>query len=468
MLDRIQRTPAAPQTPGRRALPTFDALLTLGLGAAVLGCGPDSTTSHSNEVPSARDGRQTRELRHFGADQTEPYRIGDSIFQARGVGNTNLVVTSEGNVVIDTGLPTQAARHRELLLAASDAPTRYVIVSHAHADHAGGANRWIEDGTEVIAHRTFLETQRYLTELIPFFMRRNKIFYPESVPDVPMALAGPIFKRLYPRVEPTLLVDDQHEFVLGGVRFEVIHTPGAEGEDSISVWLPERKVLFSGDLFGPLFPMWPNLYTIRGEKTRFAIPYIGSLERVLALQPEVIVPSHFEPIHGAERIREGLVRMRDAVQYVHDAVVDGMNDGKSLYQLMREIRLPEHLALSEGHGKVSWGVRAIWQGYAGWFHESTTDLYAVAATSVYPEVVRIAGGPDALAEGARARLANGKPVEALHLVEMALAADAGNRAALETRLTALDALLARSGDENHSEVYWLRHQLAETRERLGD
>jgi alkyl sulfatase BDS1-like metallo-beta-lactamase superfamily hydrolase len=439
--------------------------------AVVAGCGSDAPeTGGPGTTPGATPdgGRATRELTEFGKDQTEPYVIAEGVYQARAVGNTNLVVTPDGDVLIDVGLPFEAERARELLEPVRHGKTRAVVVTHAHQDHLGGTSEWAEEGTEIIAHESFLETQRYLTELVPILLARNQVFYPEEVPDVPMNLAGPLIRRFYPQVEPTVLVDDEYAFEVGGVRFEVIHTPGAEGEDSICVWLPERKILFTGDFFGPLFPMFPNLYTIRGEKFRYAIPYIESLERVIALEPEILVPSHFEPIVGAERIRADMVRTRDAVRYVHDATVEGMNAGKDVYTLMREIRLPEDLAISEGHGKVAWTVRGIWEGYVGWFHfRSTTELYDVPRWQLDPELVEMAGGADAVVARAGEHLAAGRPLEALHLTDMALAADASHRGALEARLAGLERLLESSGGENHSELLWLRHQIGATREELG-
>ncbi len=437
------------------------------LAVGVAGCGERDAQRGAGPAAGSDDGRRTHELDSFGANQAEPYRIADGVYQAHGVGNTNIVVTSEGVVVIDGGLPTSAGDHRELLAEVAPGDARYAIATHAHADHAGGLGKWIGEDTVVLAHRTFPETQRYLTGLVPFFLRRNKIYYPDSVPDIPDVIAGPMFRQLYPHLDTTLLVDDVHAFELGGTRFEVIHTPGAEGEDSISVWLPDRKILFTGDFFGPIFPMWPNLYTIRGEKTRFAVPYIDSLERVLALEPEIIVPSHFLPIVGKDEIREGVTRMRDAVRYVHDATVEGMNDGKDVYTLMNEIRLPQHLELSEAHGKVSWGVRAIWEGYSGWFHHETPQLYAVHPRTVWAEIVEMSGGPDAVARSAQARLDAGRPVEALHLTAIALEADATNRAALSAELAALEELQRRAAGVNHSEVMWLRHRIEKTREALG-
>ena len=79
----------------------------------------------------------------------------------------------------------------------------------------------------------------------------------------------------------------------------------------------------------------------------------------------------------------------------------------------------------------------------------------------------MAGGAAALATRARARLHAGEPVEALHLLDMALNAEPADAQALEARRAALAELLVRSGGENHFEVYWLRHRIAATDEALG-
>ena len=86
---------------------------------------------------------------------------------------------------------------------------------------------------------------------------------------------------------------------------------------------------------------------------------------MIDLEPEILCTGHFDPIEGRDTIRTELTRVRDAVQYVNDATVAGMNEGKDVFTLMRDIRLPDELAVGEGYGKVSWGVRSIWEGYAG-------------------------------------------------------------------------------------------------------
>ena len=139
--------------------------------------------------------------------------------------------------------------------------------------------------------------------------------------------------------------------------------------------------------------------------------------------------------------------MRDAVQYVNDATVAGMNEGKDVFTLMREIRLPDELAVGEGYGKVSWGVRSIWEGYAGWFHaRSTTELYAdgpgrglARGRGDGRRAGRDRHGRDA------ARWTRGDAIGAVQLCEMALAAEPGHRGALETFVAAHEALLAEHG-----------------------
>jgi alkyl sulfatase BDS1-like metallo-beta-lactamase superfamily hydrolase len=396
----------------------------------------------------------------------EVRKINDFIFQATGIANTHLIATTEGNVLFDTGLVTQAAQQLRLLKeAAPQNRISHIILSHSHADHIGGTKFWMEDATKIIAHREFPEEQRYLKELWVFSYHRNRTLFP-WMPEKPRTEG----MFAYGGIEPAVLVDNHsvHHFELGGIRFEVVPTPGAEGADNLCLWLPDQKILFTGDTLGPMFPQFPNIFTMRGEKVRKPIEYIHSLDKMIALEPEMIVPSHFSPTRGKDKILAGFTRIRDAVQYVHDEVIAGMNAGKTVYELMEEIRLPPELELTQGHGRVSWGVKSIWEYYATWFHfDSTTELYPVPARYVYGEVVELAGG-EALVSKAREHLEKDQPVHALHFLEMALSGNGNSRSALETRLDALSMLLteAKEGLNNTYEVMWLKYRIRDTEEKL--
>ena len=392
--------------------------------------------------------------------------LAPGIYQATGISNAHLITTAEGNVLYDTGIAIQAARHVRLLQEKSDAPVTHIILSHSHADHIGGTRFWAGEDTEIVAHREFSEEQRYLKSLENYQWQRNRVLFP-WMPETPQTNE----LLAYGGIEPDILVTEtDYVFTQGGVEFQVLSTPGAEGTDNISLWLPQRKILFSGDFFGPLFPQFPNIFTMRGEKIRKPIEYIASLNKLLELDIEMIVPSHHTPIEGRDNIHAALTRMRDAVQYVHDETVRGMNEGKTVYRLMRDIQLPPELELTQEHGKVSWAVKSIWEYYMGWFHfESTTELYPVPAREVYAEVAAMAGS-ESLNVAARTHLQQGEPEQALHLLEMVLAGDPANRTALTTRLEILEFMLERAiGDDggNNYEKDFLRRRIAITRQTLA-
>jgi alkyl sulfatase BDS1-like metallo-beta-lactamase superfamily hydrolase len=124
------------------------------------------------------------------------------------------------------------------------------------------------------------------------------------------------------------------------------------------------------------------------------------------------------------------------------------------------VTLPPELALPQVHGKVPWIVRAIWEEHVGWFrYESTTELYEVPPAAVWNDIVELAGGTAALTGRADAHLRQGHPLQALHLVEIALAHTPDDPAALRVKRVALESLLERSGRENFSEVQWLEQAI---------
>jgi alkyl sulfatase BDS1-like metallo-beta-lactamase superfamily hydrolase len=260
---------------------------------------------------------------------------------------------------------------------------------------------------------------------------------------------------------PDIVVDRHHEFELGGRRFEVISTPGGEALDSLTVWLPQERIAFTGNLFGPVFLAMPNLVTMRGDKPRLVQRYLPSLDTVRKLEAELLITGHGDPIRGAQNIRAALDKMYAAVSYVNDAVIAGMNAGKDVQTLMREVELPADLKIGEFHGKVSWAVRSIWEEYSGWFHyDSTTSLYGVPRSSIDADLVELAGGPAPLAARARKKVSEGRPLEAIHLLDIALATDRAHADALTVKKEALQALQRQSGGINLSEVMWLKSELA--------
>ena len=396
--------------------------------------------------------------------------VAEGVWRSTGVSNAYLVQVPGGYVLIDSGLPHQARAQMKLLEERIDGPLLYIVLTHSHIDHAGGAKLWAKKypDAKIVAHEAFPAMQQTLVELAPYFSRRGAMAMPALVASTGgSARSDPLLAQ--GGIEPDILVDDDEPLSLsfGDFTLDVLPMPGGEGADGLTVWLPEQAILFTGDLTGPHFPAFPNLYSIRGERYREFLPYVRSLNAALALEPRVIAHGHFDVIRGKAYIREALARQRDAVQSVHDQTVAGMNAGKGLTELMQEVEIPTGLELSEGYGRVSWSVRALWETYTGWFDfESTTSLYPVPARHVYPDLVDAAGGVDPILEKARARLAADEPVAALHLVEVAEAVAPSNTQVLALKRKSLETLRERavSNHNNFYEVSWLDARLLEVRE----
>jgi len=399
----------------------------------------------------------------FAQDDEKPVKINEAISMVPATGNVYLVKTSAGDVLIDTAIAEIAAEVKKVFDSEPHGAIKYIILTHAHADHIGGISLWKERGTQIIAQRNYVEFVHYVARLDGFFGPRNAAAFNRAA-----QAAKPWAGNFGGTIEPTILFDERHKFTLGGVEFDLFSTPG-ETPDHLTVWIPKYKAAFIGDnYFGITTPepnSFPNLYAIRGTKPRWALDWIKSLDTDLALKPEIVLNGHGDPIVGNAEITRRLARYRDAIQYVHDETVKGMNAGKDVFTLMQEIKLPPQYDLTQVFGKVSWSVRGIYDGYAGWYDGNPTSMYELSPSSVYPDLVKLAGGPESLAKLALEKVEADKPVEALHLTDVILAYDQENAAALNVRIKAMEYL--KQHTQNRVESGWLDYGIRLAKEKLA-
>ncbi|OBB33704.1 MBL fold metallo-hydrolase [Mycolicibacterium peregrinum] len=396
-----------------------------------------------------------------GAAATEALQVTPGIWMSPGLTNSYLLTTNDGRIVVNTGMGFESPVHKANFDAVDDGPIRYIIYTQGHADHVGGTDVFREPGTHIVAQADW-EMWRDDTDRLLAHRARNTMF--AFVDKISATVAGiqERFGTVLPAQavpDPDTIVEDTLALEVGGRRVELIATPGGETTDSLVVWLPDERICLCGNLFGPLFGHIPNLVTMRGDRYRDALTAVASYERVRQLQPEVLITGHFDPIHGADRINAELIRLRDAVQYIHDETVTAMNAGDDVRDAMARITLPPELTVGQGYGKVSWNVRAIWETYNGWFHRrSSTELYPVGAEAVSADLVDLAGA-DAICDRADRYLADGGPLHAIHLGEIVLNTDSAHPRARSVVKAAHEALLAES--TNFWESAWLRKQIGD-------
>ena len=191
-------------------------------------------------------------------------------------------------VLVDTGFPRVA---EELgALVASVCP-RGVVVTHGHEDHAGNADylarrglpMWITGATEEELHAT-----------------RDMRWYRRFT----WGLSDPL------RTEP---------IPFDPAPLEVIATPG-HSDDHQVVWDPERRLLFSGDLFLGVKIRLARL----GERPR---AHIASLRRVAALEPVRMFDAHRGPLDDAAALLRAKAEwMEETVAGISRRIEDGESD----------------------------------------------------------------------------------------------------------------------------------------------
>jgi glyoxylase-like metal-dependent hydrolase (beta-lactamase superfamily II) len=415
--------------------------------------------SSADEVDRLIDERPGKELLTPVYDDPA-HRVTDFLYRSGGTTAAYMLVTDAGRVIVNTGMGYEAPHHKRVFDAVCPGPTPYIITTQAHVDHVGGVGLFREPGTRYVAQANNGACQTDDARIAALRIRTAAIWFDISGrrareiaaenPGVPLRQDAPV---------PDVTFDHRAALSVGGLDLELISTPGGETTDSCVVWLPGEGICLVSNLFGPLFPHFPNLNTLRGDRYRLVEPYLAAVRTVRDLGPSVLVTGRHEPIVGAALIDRCLARLHDAVDHVHRQTLAGMNEGKDVATLMREVRLPEDLRVGQGYGTVAWGVRTIWETYMGWFTlRSTTELYPPDPSVALAELVDVAG-PDAVVDRARARLDAGEPVVAVHLAEAVLRLRPHHDAAVDVMIDAHRALLGAGGDVSFWESGWLRHQI---------
>ncbi len=216
--------------------------------------------------------------------------------------NLGLVVTPAGSVLIDSGATHRSARQiHAAIRRVTDQPVKWVI------NTGGQDHRWLgngyfkEQGAELIAHAN------------------GRADMQGRGGDQMQALRAALKERLDGTV-PTLparwLEGNDVRLELGGVGLELKHRGGAHTPGDMMVWLPDRGVLFTGDVVyvERLLGVIPVSNTKRWLET-FAV--------IEQLNPKVIVPGHGKVADLATARADTRVYLEALRAHMKKAVDDG-------------------------------------------------------------------------------------------------------------------------------------------------
>lgn len=325
-----------------------------------------------------------------------------------GLSNQTFVRTREGVIAIDTGESVEEMRAAigelrkvELapIVAAMYTHFHYVDGTAAITDEVGNANP-----LPIVGHaRIAVNRARATTEIGPAYSRglveQFAIAMPTEGPDglVNVGLGrwyrNPDHAPFTPGHIPVSveLHDGSGTITVGGETIEWAHAP-SDADDSVNFYFPSRGLCVNNTVWPALF----NVYAIRGEEYRDPRRLLDGFDRILAWAPDHMVGAHGPSISGRDHIRGRVTKARDAIQFLWDQTVRGINKGWTTDELAERVALPpaydDDYLTSERYGVAEHHVRQIHAGLRGWFDGDESKLFPVAPDQRHSRLIAGFGG----------------------------------------------------------------------------
>ena len=438
----------------------------------------DDTNNSEQKSDGLGSPNQNNDLKFLAQDFREQIHMPhENIKVAVGYGlaNSILVMGNSESLVVDTmgGIET-ASRVITDLNIPSDKPVTTLAYTHFHADHTLGAQAFVDQFSieNVISHETTVaEIRDFFGIKRDLISKRSLKMFGSILQEKDKTSSNGIGIKLETGIDtpgyikPTITFSDFYSYDLDGLEIQFFHAPG-ETDDQLFVWIPKYKALMPGD---NIYKAFPNIYTIRGTTYRSFKSWYASLEKMMALEPEILIPSHGTPINGKEEILRVLSNYRDAIKYVHDQMMRNLNSGSSPLEAARKIKLPENLAqdphLFELYGTIEWSARNLFNGYFGWFDGNPTNLYPFTKEEYGEKLLRLIPEKQLISELDKA-LAEEDSQWALYISDLLIDSGKGNELILAKKAEALKNL----GDSayNPNAVSFYRSTYAELTNSTSD
>jgi glyoxylase-like metal-dependent hydrolase (beta-lactamase superfamily II) len=239
-------------------------------------------------------------------------------YTAEGDPNTGVVIGDDAAMVIDTqATPVMAADVIRHIRTVTDKPIKYVVMSHYHAVRVLGASAYAREGaSEVIASE---DTRDLIVE--------------RGAADMKSEIER--FPRLFRAVEtipgltwPTLTFKGELTLWLGKLEVRLMQLGRGHTKGDTVAWLPQQKILFSGDLveYGATayagdayFRDWPT-----------------TLDKVEALGATAIVPGRGAALTDAAMCRDGIATTRSFIRELFECVERGVAQGHDLKRVFAD------------------------------------------------------------------------------------------------------------------------------------
>ena len=335
-------------------------------------------------------------------------KIGARVYGAEfmGYANFGFIEGDTGIIVVDAGwFPTPTANAMKLLREYTNKPIIAVIYTHLHMDHYGGIQAILSDASANVPvyGPAGWEATVAMGQSVTHKATLRRAFMQMGIP-IPEGLDGTVGNGIgpSPRLErndalsypPTIEVDKKIEVTIDGVALEIFPAEG-DVPEHLWVWLPEDRILFSGD--APPHGVFPAVETARFEMGRDPNKMMASVQKTIDLDPLAIVPGHSSIIDDHSDIRELMTLTRDTIQFLIDQVDRFYLTNRSVDDLLNTIELPPavaaHPQLQPYYHRWEWMMQQRFTKRAG-FIDDWMDYLSHNAYDEAQRLVPALGGRD--------------------------------------------------------------------------
>jgi cyclase len=254
-------------------------------------------------------------------------KVADGIYYATASGtmqvgaNSPVFVTDTEAIIIDSETSPSAGRALvQDIKAFTDKPIKYVIDSHFHYDHLFG-NQIFGPDVQVIGHdhtrerlkANTLEQYTFLTSVRPIPARvealRQRIAQ-EPDPQQKSALERQVQNALayqeqvkeVKQTPPNVTFDNTMALYRGGRELHLMYLGRGHTDTDVVTFLPRERIVATGDLMESVISYMGDSYPEE---------WIGTLEKLKALDFDTVLPGHGVPFKGKERITAFQEYLRD-------------------------------------------------------------------------------------------------------------------------------------------------------------
>ncbi|SLN49592.1 MBL fold metallo-hydrolase [Oceanibacterium hippocampi] len=233
-------------------------------------------------------------------------------YSAEGDPTSGVIVGDDGVMVVDTrSTPVAAEDLIARVRTVTDKPVRYVVLTHYHAVRVLGASAY--GAEQVIASEM---TREMIAE-------RGEADYKSEVERFPRLFEG--VESVPGLTWPTITFRDRMTIWLGGLEVQLMHLGRGHTKGDIVAWLPESRVLFSGDLV----ENGATPYT--GDAHLKDWP--GTLARVRALKPKFLIPGRGDALKGAAACEAAIAGTQGFLEQLYSTAEAGVAEKASLKEV---------------------------------------------------------------------------------------------------------------------------------------